>query len=101
MDAVPVISQKRQIGHFIVELVVWRVPTPVPGSDHFYKYRLFFGRRGHRIIGYDNERGKGDHRHVEGVQVRYRFTDLETLIADFTADTEQWRALHASVDSQD
>ncbi len=28
----------------ILEMVIWRVPTPVKGSTHHYKYRLFYGR---------------------------------------------------------
>jgi len=44
----------------IMEVVIWRLPRPVPGSSHPYKYRLFYGYSGKRLIGYDNERGKGD-----------------------------------------
>jgi Family of unknown function (DUF6516) len=55
------------------------------------KYRLFYGRPGERFVGYDNERGKGDHRHIEGRELRYRFVSVERLIADFLADVEQVR----------
>src|ERR1700733_6952473 len=51
----------------IVEMVLWRVPSPVPPSLHEMKYSLFYGRPGVREVGYDNERGKGDHRHIRGV----------------------------------
>jgi hypothetical protein len=47
----------------ILEMKVWRVPDPVPDSRHFLKYSLFYGVPGQRLVGYDNERGKGDHRH--------------------------------------
>lgn len=47
-------------------MVIWRVPSPVPPSAHRLKYSLFYGRPGVRAVGYDNERGKGDHRHFEG-----------------------------------
>ncbi|WP_245409134.1 DUF6516 family protein [Shinella sp. WSJ-2] len=50
----------------IVEIVLWQVPEPVAGSEHCYKYRLFYGRDGRRIVGFDNERGKGDHCHLDG-----------------------------------
>jgi hypothetical protein len=43
----------------IMEIVIWKVPEPVPGSAHLFKYRLFYGRNGNRIVGFDNERGKG------------------------------------------
>ncbi|HLT78380.1 MAG TPA: DUF6516 family protein [Ferrovibrio sp.] len=70
----------------IIEIVVWAVPAPVPGSQHRFKYRLFYGRPGERIVGYDNERGKGDHRHIRGREMAYRFTSWEKLIDDFLAD---------------
>ncbi len=50
----------------IVEIVIWKVPEPVPGSAHLFKYRLYYGRKGERIVGFDNERGKGDHCHLDG-----------------------------------
>lgn len=40
---------------------------------------------------YDNERGKGDHRHVGGEESNYDFTTLETLLADFERDVSNWR----------
>lgn len=70
----------------ILEMVIWQVPTPVVGSRHLYKYRLFYGRAGKRIVGYDNERPKGDHRHVGGREERYEFTNVEKLIDDFLND---------------
>ena len=48
----------------IMEMTIWEVPTPVSGSTHLLKYSLFYGRPGQRLVGYDNERGKGDHRHL-------------------------------------
>jgi hypothetical protein len=76
----------------ILEMVIWQVPEPVEGSVHRYKYRLFYGRSGRRIVGYDNERPKGDHRHVGGIERAYRFTDVATLVRDFLADVARWRA---------
>ena len=35
----------------IAEAVVWRVPSPVPPSDHDLKYRLFYGKAGERLVG--------------------------------------------------
>ncbi|MBV8456642.1 MAG: hypothetical protein JO122_08510 [Acetobacteraceae bacterium] len=62
------------------------MPEPVPGSSHGFKYRLFYGYPGRRTVCYDNERGKGDHRHHLGVEEPYRFETLEKLLADFEAD---------------
>lgn len=75
----------------IVEMVLWRVPTPVPPSRHGLKYSLFYGRPGVREVGYDNERGKGDHRHFQGVESAYRFRSVERLMKDFWADVRRLR----------
>jgi hypothetical protein len=40
-------------------------------------------------VGYDNERGKGDHRHIREREMPYRFESPEKLIADFLADVEE------------
>lgn len=75
----------------IVEMVIWAVPTPVEGSAHSLKYSLFYGYPGQRLAGYDNERGKGDHRHIEGREEAYSFTTPEVLVADFLADIRRMR----------
>ena len=75
----------------ILEMTIWAVPEPVPGSAHALKYSLFYGYPGRRLVGYDNERGKGDHRHVEGREEPYTFTTPEKLVADFLADVENLR----------
>ena len=64
-------------------MVLWRVPSPVPPSTHGLKYSLFYGRPGVREVGYDNERGKGDHRHLKGAEAPYMFRSVEQLVADF------------------
>lgn len=75
----------------IVEMVIWSVPKAIAGSRHRFKYRLYYGTDNKRIVGYDNERGKGDHRHVRGRELSYRFKSPEELIADFLADVDQAR----------
>lgn len=77
----------------IVEAVIWKLPVPIKGSGHTYKYRLFYGYPGQRIVGYDNERGKGDHRHCRGKETSYRFISPEKLLDDFIADIEAERKL--------
>jgi hypothetical protein len=67
-------------------MVLWRVPLPVPPSEHGLKYSLFYGRPGVREVGYDNERGKGDHRHFQGIETPYDFRSVEQLMADFWFD---------------
>lgn len=75
----------------IVEMVLWRVQSPVPPARHDLKYSLFYGRPGARDVGYDKERGKGDHRHFLGVETSYVFTSVEQLIDDFWADVRTLR----------
>jgi hypothetical protein len=75
----------------IIEIRIWRVPQPVPPTTHGLKYSLFYGRPGQRLVGYDNERGKGDHRHVKGVELPYVFVSIEAILADFRADIEAIR----------
>lgn len=73
------------------EIVVWRLPRSVRGSDHRLKYRLALIVRGECLLRYDNEAGKGDHRHVGKREFAYAFRDNETLLADFWSEVEQWR----------
>lgn len=67
----------------ILEMVIWQLPVPVKGSAHRYKYRLYYGKAGIRIVGFDNERPKGDHCHVDGVERAYKFSDVDRLVEDF------------------
>lgn len=85
--AVKILSEKRAYaGGHILSITVWGVPDPVPPSEHPFKYSLFFGRRGERLVAYDNERGKGDHKHLLGVEHPYAFVSLRRLVADFLDD---------------
>jgi hypothetical protein len=63
-------------------------PT-IPPSDHPYKYRLVYVVDGQRVLGYDNERGKGDHKHVGKSEMPYNFVSPQQLMADFMADLEE------------
>jgi Family of unknown function (DUF6516) len=75
----------------LIELVVWRVPQPVPPSGHEYKYRAAYIVDGRRIVGFDNERGKGDHCHIGGRERAYVFVSVEQLIEDFIAAVDAAR----------
>lgn len=75
----------------IVEMTIWLVPEPVPGCLHRFKYSLFYGYPGDRVVAYDNERGKGDHRHFGEREERYDFSTVETLVADFLSDVKHAR----------
>jgi len=75
----------------IIEVVIWRLPQPIPGSSHPFKYRLFYGYVGKRLIGYDNERGKGDHRHHENEEFSFEFNTPEALIDIFLDEVSKLR----------
>ena len=75
----------------IMEMRIWRLPATDSERPHGLKYSLYFGRSGVRLVGYDNERGKGDHRHYGTVETAYTFINVEQLIADFLADVQRLR----------
>ena len=71
----------------IVEIKIWRV-SKTDHTLHGFKYSLVYIVDGIRIVGYDNERGKGDHRHVEGVEHTYVYRGVQELFSDFKTDME-------------
>jgi len=76
------------------EVVVWQVPDPVPPSEHRFKYRLVYIVHGERVLGFDNERGKGDHRHDGDRECPYLFESIDKLLNDFADTVERWRHDH-------
>lgn len=93
MKAVLLLDERRAIDlNRFVELAVWQVPRPVRASSHLFKYRLAFVVEGNCVLRYDNETGKGDHRHVGAVESPYTFSTPEQLYADFMADVTNWRS---------
>jgi hypothetical protein len=81
--------EKRSYAGGIIEMVIWQLPEPVPPSEHPFKYRFVFVRDGIRLVGYDNERGKGDHKHLDELEVRYQFVDEAQLLEDFWRDVQE------------
>ena len=75
----------------LVEMVIWELPASLPGSAHRYKYRWYYGYPGRRLVGYDNERGKGDHCHLPGKEMPYAFVSVDRLIEDFLDDVARSR----------
>jgi Family of unknown function (DUF6516) len=74
-----------------VEIVVWRLPRPARGSIHHFKYRLALVADGVCVLRYNNEAGKGDHRHVRNAEEPYHFSNPDVLLEDFWRDLEEWR----------
>jgi hypothetical protein len=73
-----------------VEMRVWRVPKAVRGSAHRLKYSLACVVNGACVVRYDNEAGKGDHRHIGDREEPYRFASVDRLLFDFWKDVDQW-----------
>jgi len=73
-----------------VELKVWQVPSPVKGSKHQFKYSLAYIVEGTCVLRYDNEAGKGDHKHISGSEADYTFSTAEQLLKDFWIDVDKW-----------
>jgi hypothetical protein len=78
-----------------VEVTIWRVLQPVSPSMHPFKYRLAYVVADECVLRYDNERGKGDHRHVGSVTMPYAFSTPDQLMADFNADIARWNHEHS------
>lgn len=93
MDAVLHKHDKFELGASIIaELVIWELPAPVRGSIHKFKYRLALIADGVCVLRYDNEAGKGDHRHIGNREFAYDFVDVDQLEVDFWEDAQRWLA---------
>ena len=90
MKATLVLRRREMLpGGLTVEMVIWQLPEPTTDRPHGLKYRLQAHRGGRALVLYDNETGKGDHRHYGRCEERYEFTSMERLIEDFVADIER------------
>lgn len=72
------------------EIVIWQLAAPLPGSMHPFKYRLAYVVSGVCVVRYDNESGKGDHKHIGKQETPYDFVDIDTLLDDFWRNVDQW-----------
>lgn len=84
--ATRVIHSKVILGRWIIERSVWVLPEAGAERPHGLKYALFCGDATRCLVRYDNETGKGDHRHYGDREEPYVFTTLEALLDDFQAD---------------
>ena len=74
-----------------VEIVIWKLPKPLAGSRHVFKYRLAYVANRRCVLRFDNEAGKGDHKHLDETEVPYIFSNLDTVQADFWAAVNKRR----------
>ncbi|MDY6824455.1 MAG: DUF6516 family protein [Thermodesulfobacteriota bacterium] len=77
--------------NIFVEIIVWQLSSPLARSRHRFKYRLALVVNGTCVMRYDNEAGKGDHKHISGHERPYQFTTPEALLNDFWNDVNNWR----------
>lgn len=89
MKATLLQHQKYNYGAGLIEIAIWRVSAPIAPCVHSFKYRLVYIVAGVRVVGYDNERGKGDHKHVEVLEVGYEFKGIAALLSDFLSEVER------------
>jgi hypothetical protein len=74
----------------VVEIKIWKVPK----SDHYpegVKYSFFATQGGKVLVGYDNHKPKGHHRHFGGIEGPYFFAGFDKLRNDFLNDLSQVR----------
>jgi hypothetical protein len=92
MDAILIFKDKYIYGDGAIrEMVIWKLPDADPERPHGLKYRLYYGYPNRCLIRYDNERGKGDHRHRVDKEEKYSFMTIEKLIEDFKSDIAKLR----------
>lgn len=73
----------------ILEVVIWKLPEKTVDRPHGLKYRLYYGdSAGNCLVRYDNERGKGDHKHIGKQEVSYQFINHNNLLKDFYYDVQ-------------
>lgn len=91
MKAQPVLQTTMKFGdEAVAHLSIWAVPQPVRGSAHGYKYRLAYVVNGECVLRFDNEAGKGDHKHVSSIETAYVFAGTDALVDDFLAEIRRW-----------
>lgn len=76
----------------VISITIWVLPRPTTERPHGYKYRLnYSGVDGVTKVRYDNETGKGDHKHIGTAEMPYRFHNPDDLVIDFLRDVERAR----------
>lgn len=72
-----------------VDVSIWEIPAPLLGCTHRFKYRLALVINDVCVLRYDNEAGKGDHKHWNDREEPYRFVNLDALVDDFWSDVSR------------
>lgn len=80
MNARKLFYHKETRGDVIVEMVIWQLPENSVDRPHSLKYRFFCGTAETCFVRYDNETGKGDHRHYGSQEEDYPFQSIESWL---------------------
>ena len=92
MPAVELMNTRIQIAdNAFATIRILQVEPAILGSNHQYKYSLAYIVDGVCVMRYDNERGKGDHKHIGEHEYPTTFTTIQNLIASFHADIAMLR----------
>lgn len=87
MPAIELMNLRIQIDdNAFASIRILEVDPAILGSNHTYKYSLAYVVNGECVMRYDNERGKGDHKHIGEREYPVTFTNIENLIASFQED---------------
>lgn len=81
-------KRETRVDGITLDMVIWQLPAATPDRPHGLKYRLWAGRNGETLVRYDNETGKGDHKHTRGAERPYVWRGAGQLINDFLDDVE-------------
>ena len=75
----------------LIQRKIWQLANPDSSHKHGFKYSLYCGNSGVTIVRYDNEIGKGDHKHVgrAEVEIVYIYKSIQQLLIDFESDIER------------
>ena len=98
MKAKNLLKARRYLSETVfIDLKVWQAPQNVPGSRRFFKYSLAMISNDVCVLRYDNEAGKGDHKHIGSTELPYLFEGLDALQTDFWKDVETWLSENSTV----
>ena len=89
MNAKKIFERRQTFRAGLIEMVIWQLPQADAERPHGLKYRLVYIRNRQRLVGYDNERGKGDHKHLAGREEPYTFISVRDLLSDFWTDVRR------------
>jgi hypothetical protein len=74
----------------LVEIKVWSVDRSASFPEGV-KYSMAFIHEDERVLGYDNERGKGHHEHRFGRERMIDYRDLEHMLKKFEKSVDEVR----------